>query len=290
MYFDPYKYSSETESRSDSVDMSDEIVEKGHKNILKVDVAKFEELCRKFKEKKDMKIKNLLHEDKTDFDTMVQYVHLLYGTSYYSHLFEKVKKHFGHINSVKPGTIGAYFAGCLINNNNSDLSMGCTLGCAGSMPLPKDEEGWSFCDKAVIMAEKGENDGYIFSVVKPAESQEDYDPAYVFVESGSMTEFSGFDKAEKANLKALGCKKVKLIGYSDDMSYSELSEESVSVDEIKCRKEKKEGRGKSEKGDISHKKGKEDDNGWFIFAVIIFIILLFIFLFLLYKYYRMKNY
>ena len=280
--FNPSKYSTtSSEIGDDSIDMSEEVVEKGHKNILKVDIGKFEELCKKFKEKKDLKIKKLIGEDKVDFDLMVSYVHLLYGTNYYSHLFEKVKKHFKNTNNIKPGTIGGYFAGCL-TGKNQNLS-GCALSCAGSMPLPKEDEEWSFCDKAVIMAEKG-NDGYVFSIVKPAESVEDFNPAYLFVESNSLNDFSGFNNVEKANLKAMGCKKVKLIGYasdmnSSDMKYSELYKEPKNIEEIKNRRKKR---------DIeSNESSNESNNGWLIFAVIVFILLLLLLLFLLYRYSKM---
>jgi hypothetical protein len=286
--FNPSKYSSvSSEVSENSIDVSSEIVEKGHKNILKVDIGKFDELCKKFKEKKDVKIKKLFGEDKENFDLMVNYVHLLYGTSHYSHLFEKVRKHFKGVTSVKPGTVGGYFAGCLVNKKLGDMTPGCSLGCAGSMPLPKDEEGWSFCDKAVIMAERGIN-GYVFSVVKPAESDEDYDPAYVFVESN--TEFEGFSKSEKANLKAIGCKNVKLIGYSDDMSYSELYKDSRSVEDIKNRRDKSDSTGKV----VSVSRSKEsyennDSNTALIVAIIVFVILLLIFLYLAYRYYKLRN-
>jgi len=254
--FNPSKYSYSTESDNNSVDVSDEVVEKGHKNILKVDIEKFEELCKKFSESKDMKIKKLSGKDKEDFDLVVSYVHLLYGTEYYGKLFEKVKKHFKSVKNVKPGTVGNYFAGCMVSKGN-----GCSLACAGSMPLPKDEEGWSSCDKAVIMAEKtGER--YNFSFIKPAISEEDLNPAYVFVES----DFEGFDEYEKENLKAMGCKKVKLIGYSSDMNYSEM--ETSDVKNIRHRRKKS--------------INKKENNYWWL--LVLFIILLIVFLVLLYRY------
>lgn len=282
--FNPYKYSSDSSNSNNSIDMSNEIAEKGHKNILKVDIGKFEELCKKFRERKDLKIKKLVGEDKENFDLMVNYVHLLYGTSHYSQLFEKVKKHFKGVTSVKPGTVGGYFAGCLVNKKGTDMAPGCSLGCAGSMPLPKEDQEWSFCDKAVIMAERGVN-GYIFSVVKPAESDEDYNPAYVFVDSNS--EFEGFSKAEKANLKAMGCKKVKLIGYSDDMTYSEIYNDSRSVEEIKNRRERKIER--SESSSNSSESYESESNTALILAIVVFLILLLIFLYLLYRYYKLRN-
>lgn len=277
-YFNQQKYSNsntETESKA-----SNEPVEKGHKNMMKVDIAKFDELCKKFRDRKDLKIKKLTGADKEDFNLAVSYVHLLYGTSYYSHLYDRVRKYFEKVTSVKPGTVGAYFAGCLVtvkedsntSNSSSSIIPGCAIGCAGSMPLPRDEEGWSFCDKAVILAEKGK-DGYIFSVVKPANSSEEMDPAYLFVESKSLHDFHGFSKEEKDQIRAFGCNKVKLVGYGNDLTYSDLYTEPKSISDIKHRHV------------YSHK--KEENNTWKILGIILIILLLLILCFLGYKYYSM---
>jgi hypothetical protein len=247
--FNPSRYSSDSD-----MDVSDEVVEKGHKNILKVDLDKFEILCKKFKEKKELKIKNLTDQDKEDFDLVVSYVHLLYGTEYYNTLYDIVKKYFKTEN-VKPGTIGGYFSGCMNSKNTGNIETGCSLACAGSMPVPKEEEDWASCDSAVIMGEK-ENGNYIFSLVKPGE---DTESAYVFVESNS---FDGFTQYEKENLKALGCKNVKLIGYTSDMNYSEFYKDSKPVNEIKHRH-------------IRHVKKHSKNNNWLL-IIVIFIILLII--------------
>lgn len=280
--FNPSNYSSaNSELYESSIEMNNEIVEKGHKNIMKVDIVKFEELCKIFKDKTNLKIKKLSGEDKENFDLMVNYVHLLYGTSYYHKLFEKVKKHFKNTN-IKPGTVGGYFAGCLgtSDKGKDTLLPGCVVACAGSMPLPKDAEGWSFCDKAVLMAEKSD-DGYVFSVVKPAENDDDYDPAYLFIEG----DFSGFTEGEKNELKNLGCSRVKLIRYDDNMNYHELFSDAKHLDEIEERRIEI-------KKSVEHKKRKhyhEDENNynWLIF--LIFLILIILFLYLVYRYYKLKN-
>jgi hypothetical protein len=271
-HFNPQKYS----SSSYSEDNNDE-VEKGHKKITQVDIGKFDELCKKFKDKKDMKIKKLIGSDKEDFNLMVSYVHLLYGTSYYSHLFERVKKYFKNVNSILPGTVGSYFAGCLIQNENKAVPVqGCAISCAGSMPLPKDEEGWSFCDKAVILAEK-ENDSYNFSIVKPANTEEEMDPAYLFIESNSIDEFQGFSNSEKDQILAFGCKKVKLIGYNKNLNYSEIYDEPKPIRDIKHRNQK----------ESSKQKEVDDDNSILVFLLLIlFLFLLFVLCFLSYKMYK----
>lgn len=236
--FNPYNYSETLSESYESKDESVEIKVKGHKNTVKVDVGEFDKLCKKFSFKPDLKIKSLSGQDKEDFNLMVSYVHLLYGTSYYKELYEKVKKHFKNINRVKPGTVGSYFAGCLVHSDVTDsdgLNPACSATCAGSMPLPKDEEGWSFCDKAVILAEKEKN-GYVFNVVKPADTEEDLDPAYVFIESDSIDTFSGFAKSEKDNLRAMGCKKVHLVGYDSHGTNSyDFYGKAKKISEIKHR-------------------------------------------------------
>jgi len=280
-YFNPSKYSSDSNYSSNldsnsNLDVSNELVDKGHKNIIKVDIDKFDELCKKFKEKKDLKIKNLLGNEKEEFDLMVSYVHLLYGTSYYNTLYEKVKKYFKNVKSVKHGTVGAYFAGCLITNkDDGKINSGCKIGCAGSMPLPKNEEGWNFCDKAVILAEKNLK-GYDFSVVKPSDSQDGFDPSYVFVESNSLNDFQGFSTSEKEDLKALGCKSVKLVGYTSDMTYSELYKEPKHVNEIKHRHLRK------------NKNRDNENNEINISIIIIFILFLLIICCASYIYYKRK--
>ena len=267
-------YFKQSQFSTSSVSEEPTRVEKGHKNTLKVDLEKIDDLCKNFRDKQDYKISKLSGMDKEHFDEMVSYVQLLHGTSFYEHLYEKVKKYFGNIRTVKPGTVGAYFAGCMVTSKNSDeMSPGCSISCAGSMPLPKDEDGWSFCDKAVIMAEKG-SVGYDFSVVKPAHSEEEMEPAYLFVDSKSLHDFSGFSKEEKDQIRAYGCKSVKLVGYGTDMTYSDLYKEPKKIHEIKHRHHR-------------HSK-KSDSNTGLIIGVIIFAIILLLLLCVLgYKYYRM---
>jgi len=72
----------------------------------------------------------------------------------------------------------------------------------------------------------------------------------------------------------MGCKNVKLIGYSSDMTYSEFYKDKRPVDQIKHRHVKK------------YSKKKTDDNTWLVVLVVVFIILLIILGLLGYKYYK----
>ena len=278
MKFNPSRYSSSSEDRSEK----EETVEKGHKNVIKVDIGKFEDICKKFKENPDVKIKKLSGQDKEDFEVITSYVKLLYGTEYYKDFHNIVKKYFKKLATVKPGTVGGYFAGCL----NSKSKEGCSVNCVGSMPLPKDEEGWNACDKAVILGEKS-GDKYTFNVVKPADSQND-DVTYVFIETNNLHDFSGFTKEEKAELKKLGCKKIKLVGYkADGTSYSDLYDEPTEIDVVKHRNVVKRNRGENFVSHGSNSSSSHDDSTTaVIVCVIIVILIILILLALAYRYYR----
>lgn len=263
--FNPFKYisktnhnktndisttSSNTDSNNESIQ---DLVAKGHKRIYQVDMGKFSKLCRKFRHKKDVEIKELRANDKEDFKLMVSYVHLLYDTEYYHRLFRKVKKYFGNMENIKPGTIGGYFGGCLVKSDMSNDKPGCSVACAGSIPPPKESKDWDFCDKAVILAERiardkyyyhskgGHKDyrdcsGYKFTILKEPEMDGDLDPCYLYVDSLDLHEFPGFSDQEMNKLDSLGCRKVILYGYdTDGLTYHQLYDHPIDIYEIKFR-------------------------------------------------------
>lgn len=210
----------------------DEIVTKGGKKVFKVDIGHFDNLCQKFRSKCDVPIKNLTGSDKEDFKLMVSYVRLLYGTNYYENLHNRVVKYFGNLDRVRPGTVGGYFGGCLVPTS-FQTQPGCSAVCAGSVPRPKDDEGWSFCDKSVIFADKTTG-GYKFTVLK--EFEEDDESCYLFVEHTTLHDFEGFSRKEKEELRRLGANEVYLIGCNGNgTEYVHLYEDCINVNDIKHR-------------------------------------------------------
>lgn len=212
----------------------EEIVTKGGNKVFKVNIGHFDNLCHKFRLLSDVKIKNLQGVDRDDFNLMVSYVQLLYGTNYYTHFYEKVRKHFSNLEKIIPGTVGNYFAGCL--NSSIEIGEGCPVACTGSIPKPRGEEGWSFCDKAVIFADKVYQ-GYEFTFLKEPVSSEDVKDCYLFVEAGDLKDFEGFNQDEKEELKKMGAENIHLIGYTDhgNVKYTELYSNVVNVRNIKHR-------------------------------------------------------
>ena len=264
--FIPLQYSSSDytedapEDSSEANEKFDEIVTKGGKKVFKVDIGHFDKLCRRFRDKCEIKIKNLRNRDKEDFNLMVSYVHLLYGTSYYKHFYEKVEKYFSNLDHVIPGTVGGYFGGCLVSTSFEDQP-GCSAVCAGSIPRPKGEEGWSFCDKAVIFAENNGNRGYSFTMLKEPEREEDMEPCYLFVEHIDLHDFMGFSSDEKEELRNLGADEVYLIGCDEKgTEYVDLYDDVRHIQDIKHRK----------------KKQHQSDNSGLGLALILIIVFLFL--------------
>lgn len=101
---------------------------------------------------------------------------------------------------VKPGTVGAYFTGCMKSDGFRDPS--CSAICAGSMPLPVS--GWEPCRYNVIHYSKG--DLTLFH--KPSDSQSTR--AYIHVLDDT---FKGFTKQQVAKLRKEGITEVSIKHY-----------------------------------------------------------------------------
>ncbi len=224
-YLDSHDYSTFNQSSNSGVVSNTNPNQKS----LRVDIGLFKNLCEKFRNKSHLRVINLRKQDKSDFNLMVSYVHLLYGTDEYRYLYELVKEYFSDLKEIKQGTVGKYFGGCLKDE-------GCSLECAGSIPRPRDEEGWSFCDRGVIFAEFDKNKHkYDFTVLKENDTENPED-CYVFVEDISLDDFSGFDNEEKEELNRLGARNINLIGCDEGSSkYVDLYGDSKNIDHIKTR-------------------------------------------------------
>ena len=268
--FNPYQYSSNTytednhENDTENSERFDEIVTKGGKKAFKVDIGHFDKLCQKFQDKCDTRIKNLTGRDKEHFKLMVSYVRLLYGTNYYEHLHKKVEKYFGKLDKVSPGTVGGYFGGCLVTTSFEDQPA-CSAACAGSVPRPKDEEGWSFCDKAVIFADNNGSRGYSFTLLREPEKPEDMNPCYIFIECTNLHDFEGFSKAEKEELRQMGVDNLNLIGCDEKgTTYVNLYGDECNLSDVKNRKKK-------------HYKSDNSGLGLAIILIVVFLLLIVLF-------------
>lgn len=62
-----------------------------------------------------------------DLKVLIQYMQKLHGTTSYNVYLDEIRKRFSNINII-PGTVGAYFGGCLKTPENP-----CSVTCAGSI-------------------------------------------------------------------------------------------------------------------------------------------------------------
>lgn len=225
--FNPRKYK---ESSDVLPENEKEDVFKGG-DVIKIDVNKLESMVKTMRSNHHLKIKSLKGHLKSYFDEIITYVSILYDSSSYYVLHNIVKKHFGNIGSVSPGTVGAYFAGCLIGGKYKG-SKGCTHICAGSAPLPRENGDWSFCDRPVVWANfNGTKYEFVYLSTK-----EDMSYPIMFLACSEYHSCPGFSDEEKKELKSKGIQRVELIGYRQGCTdYTNLIDESVAVDDLKTR-------------------------------------------------------
>lgn len=104
------------------------------------------------KSKSDNFFDNLSGEVKESFRKVVDNIKSIKDDSEkYSKFHEKLVERFGDSKDITPGTIGAYFGGCLVQHNG-DYPRGCSALCAGSAPLPGIDN--SVCSYPVFLSKK----------------------------------------------------------------------------------------------------------------------------------------
>ena len=194
----------------------------------------------------DKSIKTLSPTDNTNFRYIIDIVSHLYNSEHCSQLIDLVKEYFNDLTNAKPGTVGAYFAGCLIDNislTKLSISPICAPTCLNSVSNSCNvgPEKWSFCDHTVIWAylyNKSESATDLnftdikFTILNKIENS---NKALVFIHLNSPNSYPGFSESEKNYLKSLKISFVRLIGfYSSGNRYIDLTT-WIPIDEIKSR-------------------------------------------------------
>lgn len=178
-------------------------------------------------------INDLSNEQYKHFKRITESVGILNETDSYYILLDRVKRNFGDINEVIPGTIGSYFRGCLLNVSmgNRNIPSTCSPICAGSLPKSKDLKS---CSNIVVLA-KTINSGYDFDVLHHPSNSYGVCILYI-INLTDIRDFRGFSYRENKILKEIGIKKIHLMGYEDNKrQYIELSPAPVLLSDIKRR-------------------------------------------------------
>lgn len=234
--FKPMKYSSKSNNNSDkSHESHEELVPKGLDDTVKIDIHKISEICDRLVKHYDQNIKSLEGKIQNDFRSMISYVNLLYDTDNYNVIYDIVRDKFKHIKNVKPGTIGAYFVGCLSDVKINGLNPSCTPICTGSMPPSKKystQNKWSFCDSTVVWGIY-DNNSLKLTLLNSIPNS---DKGLLFVNVINPNNFSGLNDTEKLQLRNFGLKYIKILGYNQSgNSYTDITTDYVNLNDIKTR-------------------------------------------------------
>ncbi len=211
------RYSAPTTDININSENSESIVMKGDGEPIDRSIEELDTILTDLRKNANVNIKDLNGTLQQRYRQAVAYVSMLYDTDYYPALSEVVSRKFGDIETFQPGTVGAYFGGCLVQRPIRGVSPGCTPTCAGSAP-PSDEHaartGWSPCEQNVVLATM--IDGrYNFSRLNTIDDRKD---AILYIDQPT---FTGFTAGEKRKLSQLGIDEVLILSYQDNQ-YKEL--------------------------------------------------------------------
>lgn len=165
------------------------------------------ETLKELKKQAYSSVRQLKSEHTESFRSIVEALRLLYDSQpLYELILKDVHEIFYDVKDVKPGTVAAFFTGCFANHGNSQIPMGCTPTCAGSLAPPESEESYSNCDDLVLIYLNGQ-----FSSLNEKRSSH----AYIYIENKS--DFKGFTPQNISQLKDAEITKVSII-YNKEVS------------------------------------------------------------------------
>lgn len=203
----------------------------------------------------DTPIAELAGSQKTQFWEVFGQVRALYNDpENYSSLYEDIRTKFianEPGRTITPGTVGAYFGGCLVNSN------GCSAVCAGSAPLPQNHQ---FCDSHVFFADF--NNGFTFRRVYTAPDV--VERTIIYVKANNMDEFQGFTQAEKAALEEYSVREVLIMNQHSSNETPRVigGNDYVPLAEVKAR------------AGTTRAVATTGYSGWAIFGLIVIIIII----------------
>lgn len=191
-----------------------------------VDLTELRKRLKRLRMHQSSNVNKLPPQIKEDYEVMKNHVSVLYETKEYKTLYDEVKNTFSDlkVENLKLGTVGAYFAGCLIPLENGDKS--CSALCNGSMPRPKSRDGWSFCNYPVVWA-SFKNGKYEFTVLNSQPGKD----CVVYMESPQIY---GFDNEEKNHLRSLGYERIQMIHapLDSNLEYKNINSEFIELNRL----------------------------------------------------------
>lgn len=152
---------------------------------------------KKLKAVDNKKITQLSQDQRYCYLQIKQIVKASFGFSYYQSLYDEITKIFP-VKKYKLGTVGSYFTGCRLTNDQFKTE--CTIDCVDALPVPSQK----VCDMGIIELVGGK-DGYHINCLHLAGND-----FYLYVES----KFHGVNKEERDQLRTLIPRKVVVVDHA----------------------------------------------------------------------------
>lgn len=193
-------------------------------DVVSIDLNQLREQLENLRNNSNLLIRNLSGKNLDDFNAVKEAVGTAYGTDSYTPFYNEILQYFQNVEHPVPGTVGAYFAGCLpTNTGNVDIAA-CTPVCAGSVPVPQDN--WTNCEYKVLLAEYN-GKGYTFTLLHNGNgaNAENSNRALIYLNCDQIETFPGFSQAEKASLAGLDVSEVNLFCWNSSTgTYTDLTD------------------------------------------------------------------
>jgi len=221
------------------------------------EIEDFDKKLYIMKENRHLNIKEL-NDLSTIFNEIVTYITGTYETpSLYEEIYNKVKAIFEDVKDepITPGTILAYFIGCMVSS--LIVPSACSALCVGAIPKIDDIEN-RVCDYTIYVATFN-NDKFTFTMMNDTNNKQD---VIIYVTFDNIIQFPGFSTAEKNALESRGVEMVNIISfYPKPGEYNELTSGFLPISDVKMKKEE-----------------ESETNGFYVGVIIIsiFAIVLFI--------------
>lgn len=171
----------------------------------------------------NVQVKDLENAHTESFRGVVEALKLVYDVpAIYELVTGDIKDIFSDVTELKPGSVGAFFIGCLKDDKFTG-PVGCSPICVASLPHT-GVQGYGPCDDLVLIYSGDE-----FSSLNDKKSEH----AYIYI---SDENFSGFSKFNINKLVDAGIKTVTLIFGNPDGSYKEIRS-PTSLENLPMREE-----------------------------------------------------
>lgn len=195
------------------------LVQKGSSAALEVDRDEIERLIAQLRQHHSMRLKGAPEDLQTQVKKLRDWAERFSGFETYDDFYRIIIKHFGDLDEIQPGTIGAFCFGCQIGKSLPNPSTrACSATCLGSIPAP-DMPHWINCECNVFLLSQEKDGSHHWKTLQTVSKSR---VAYIFL----LGDLQGEIKTEE--LEARGIVRYYLYQYRNG-TYKELPSQRIST-------------------------------------------------------------